>query len=157
MVPAGTEIVAALNGIDRLAAVSHDCDWPPGVRDLPNITRCDIDGLDLSSEDIDRWVQRTLAERGSLYTIDEAQLRRIAPTAILTQQLCDVCGPTYGSVAQLAGTLARPPTGLASRSSSGSSPCSPPATGGPSWSRSRGAWRWWGAPTRRRDRSTGPT
>lgn len=109
MVPAGTEIVAALDRTETLAAVSHDCDWPPAIHGAPSITRCEIDGADLSSADVDAWVARTLQDRGSLYTIDESLLRRLAPGVILTQRLCDVCAPAYGSVAALAATLATPP------------------------------------------------
>lgn len=109
LVPAATEIVAALGHVGRLAAVSHDCDWPPEVRRLPRLTHCEIHGADLPSAAIDDWVDRTLAERGTLYTIDEPLLRRIAPDVILTQGICDVCAPSHGSVAALAEMLPSPP------------------------------------------------
>lgn len=108
MVPAATEIVAALGHADSLVAVSHDCDHPPEVHGKPAITHCEIDGSGLSSAEVEQWVETTLAERGSLYTIDEDLLRALEPDVILTQKLCDVCAPSHGSVAQLAGTLATP-------------------------------------------------
>lgn len=109
LLPAATEIVCALGMSEALVAVSHDCDHPPAVRGKPPITRCEIEGADLSSADVDRWVRETLAERGTLYTIDEPLLRDLRPDVILTQRLCDVCAPSYGSVAHLAATLDAPP------------------------------------------------
>jgi iron complex transport system substrate-binding protein len=109
MLPAATEIVFALGLGDDLVAVSHDCDHPAAVRDKPPITHCEIHDASLSSGEVDAWVRETLEEQGTLYTIDEPLLRRLEPDVILTQQLCDVCAPSYGSVEHLAATLARPP------------------------------------------------
>ena len=109
LLPAATEIVAALGLHEQLVAVSHDCDHPPVIADKPRITRCEIHDAGLPSGAVEAWVRETLAERGSLYTIDEALLRALEPDVILTQKLCDVCAPSYGSVAQLAGSLRDPP------------------------------------------------
>jgi iron complex transport system substrate-binding protein len=54
-------------------------------------------------------VRDTLAAQGTLYTLDEALVRALAPDVILTQQLCDVCAINYGSVAAFARSLVRPP------------------------------------------------
>jgi iron complex transport system substrate-binding protein len=109
LLPAATEMMYALGLTDQLVAVSHDCDHPAQVAEKPQITRCEIHGAGLSSREVDEWVQRTLTERGTLYTIDEPLLRSLEPDVILTQKLCDVCAPSYGSVAQLAATLPTPP------------------------------------------------
>jgi iron complex transport system substrate-binding protein len=109
LLPAATEIVCALGHGEELVAVSHDCDYPDEVMTKPRITHCEIHGAGLSSGEVDAWVKQALSERGTLYTIDEELLRRLGPDLILTQQLCDVCAPTYGSVAQLAATLPSPP------------------------------------------------
>ena len=63
LLPAATEIVALLGRSDTLVAVSHECDWPPAIRDLPRATRCDIHGNALPSAEIDRWVRGALAFR----------------------------------------------------------------------------------------------
>ena len=101
--------MASLGLAEQLVAVSHDCDHPPAIADKPRITRCEIHDAGLPSGEVEAWVRKTLAEQGSLYTIDEALLRTLEPDAILTQKLCDVCAPSYGSVAHLAGTLTQPP------------------------------------------------
>jgi iron complex transport system substrate-binding protein len=105
LLPAATEIVGALGLMDQLLAVSHECDHPAEASERPRATYCEIHGKGLPSAEIDRWVSERIHAGESLYTIDEPLLRRLAPDLILTQRLCDVCAPAYGSVAALAGTL----------------------------------------------------
>jgi iron complex transport system substrate-binding protein len=105
MLPAATEIVGALGLSDQIVAVSHECDFPPEVAGKPRVTFCEIHGKGLPSAEIDRWVVERLRTHGTLYTLDEPLLRELAPDLILTQRLCDVCAPAYGSVAALARTL----------------------------------------------------
>jgi iron complex transport system substrate-binding protein len=109
LLPAATEIVGALDMLDHLVAVSHECDFPAGVSAKPHATHCPIHGGGLASRDIDRWVADTLKATGTLYTMDEALIRRLAPDVILTQRLCDVCAVGYDSVTAFAATLPRPP------------------------------------------------
>jgi iron complex transport system substrate-binding protein len=105
MLPAATEIVGALGLLDQLVAVSHECDFPTEVTAKPRVTRCEIHGKGLPSDEIDRWVSQQLQTAGTLYSLDDALLRELAPDLILTQRLCDVCAPAYGSVDALAATL----------------------------------------------------
>jgi iron complex transport system substrate-binding protein len=109
LLPAATEIVAALGLAESLVGVSHECDWPAEVNDKPRVTRCEIHGKGLPSAEVDRWVNQSLASKGTLYTIDEALLRRLEPDVIVTQQLCDVCAIDYASVIAIANALPRRP------------------------------------------------
>src|SRR5919197_5967717 len=109
LLPAATEIVAALGLLDQLVGVSHECDHPAEVRRKPRVTRCAIDGGALASEEVDRRVSARLAGTGTLYTLDEECLRRLAPDVLITQRLCDVCAVGYGTVTALAATLPGPP------------------------------------------------
>jgi iron complex transport system substrate-binding protein len=105
LLPAATEIVAALGRVADLVAVSHECDHPAEVCALPRATRCAIHGNALASDAIDRWVTDTLAATGTLYTMDEALVRGLQPDVILTQRLCDVCAVGYDTVTSFAATL----------------------------------------------------
>jgi iron complex transport system substrate-binding protein len=105
LLPAATEIVGALGLMDQLVAVSHECDYPEEANHRPRVTHCEIHNKGLPSDAIDRWVAEQLQSHGTLYTLDETKLRELAPDLILTQRLCDVCAPAYGSVAALAQTL----------------------------------------------------
>jgi iron complex transport system substrate-binding protein len=109
LLPAATEIVGALGMMDHLLGVSHECNYPESAQDKPRVTACAISGNRLSSREIDEWVRERLARGEPLFTLDESELRAIRPELILTQRLCDVCAPAYGSVMALAQTLPGPP------------------------------------------------
>jgi iron complex transport system substrate-binding protein len=109
LLPAGTEIAAALGLMDDVVGVSHECDFPEEANARPRVTRCPVHERRLSSREVDDWVRRALRENGTIYTIDEALLRELRPDVILTQKLCDVCAVGYGTVARLAETLPGPP------------------------------------------------
>jgi len=110
LLPAATEIAAALGLIEQVVGVSHECDFPSAANERPRVTHCPIHPGSLSSGEVDAWVQRALHENGTIYTIDEPLLRKLRPDLILTQKLCDVCAVGYGTVARLAATLPGPPT-----------------------------------------------
>ena len=109
LLPAATEIAAALGLMDQVVGVSHECDFPKEANERPRVTRCAVHGAELASRDVDEWVRRALSDNGTIYTIDEPLLRKLQPDAILTQRLCDVCAVGYGTVAKLAQTLPGPP------------------------------------------------
>jgi iron complex transport system substrate-binding protein len=109
LLPAATEIAAALGLMDQVVGVSHECDFPEQARQRPRVTRCPIHDAGLTSVEVDGWVRRALRENGTIYAIDEPLLQTLQPDVILTQQLCDVCAVGYGTVAKLAQTLPSPP------------------------------------------------
>ena len=109
LLPAATEIAAALGLMDQVVGVSHECDYPPEANDRPRVTHCPLHDASLNSQEVDEWVRRALREDGTIYTIDEPLLRKLRPDVILTQKLCDVCAVGYGTVARLAETLPGPP------------------------------------------------
>ncbi|MFM8498272.1 MAG: cobalamin-binding protein [Planctomycetia bacterium] len=97
LLPAATEIVAALGLADRLVGRSHECDEPASVATLPALTAARIDTLGTSRQ-IHDAVGRALADTASgaatsnaLYTLDTARLAALSPDLILTQAACDVC------------------------------------------------------------------
>jgi len=88
LLPAATEIVAALGAGNWLVGVSHECDYPPDiVRGLPRVTRTTIDGSQSSSA-IDRAVR---AAGAAATSIDAALLAQLRPDVIVGQTVCDVC------------------------------------------------------------------
>jgi iron complex transport system substrate-binding protein len=109
LLPAATEISAALGLMDQVVGVSHECDFPREANQRPRVTRCPIHDAGLTSREVDAWVRRTLRESGTIYAIDESLLRKLRSDVILTQKLCDVCAVDYGTVARLAETLPGPP------------------------------------------------
>ena len=59
LLPAATEIVAALGFAKSLVGVSHECDWPPEVNAKPRVTHCEIYGKGLPSAEVDRICRAT--------------------------------------------------------------------------------------------------
>lgn len=98
LLPSATEIVFALELGDRLVAVTHECDHPPEVTRLPVITRSALDHGGRRGREIHADVARALHAGSSLYELDEALLRKLAPDLILTQELCAVCAVSYATV-----------------------------------------------------------
>ena len=104
LLPSATEIVCALGLEDRLVGVTHECDYPAGVRRLPSVTRTLIPATAPSGA-IDRLVREQLRTKQALYTLDLATLERLRPDLIVTQALCDVCAVAEEEVAAAACSL----------------------------------------------------
>ncbi|PYK25716.1 MAG: cobalamin-binding protein [Verrucomicrobia bacterium] len=109
LLPAATEIAAALGLMDNIVGVSHECDFPNAANDRPRVTGCPVHNTPLTSREVNEWVRQALRDNGTIYTIDEWLLRKLRPDVIFTQKLCDVCAVGYGTVAELAQTLPGPP------------------------------------------------
>ncbi len=109
LLPAATEIAAALGLMDQVVGVSHECEFPEEANARPRVTHCPVHNIGLTSGEVDQWVRRALRNNGTIYTIDEPLVRELRPDVILTQKLCDVCAVGYGTVARLAETLPGPP------------------------------------------------
>ena len=98
LLPSATEILFALGLGEQVAAVTHECDYPPGAARKPHITKSLL-RPDMTSGEIDAAVKSQLsADAHSLYAIDRDLLARIAPDLIVTQQLCEVCAVAYDEV-----------------------------------------------------------
>lgn len=90
LLPATTEIVAALGHQGDLVGRSHECDHPPGVEDLPVVSRPRREPVGTSA-DIHRGVVDLLQGVLSIYQVDAAALAATDADLVLTQDLCRVC------------------------------------------------------------------
>ena len=114
LLPAATEIVAALGLTDFLVGRSHECDEPAAVATLPVLTAPRIDPA-ASSRAIHEQVGQALGGAASgaasgtgaacstgtsaaLYTLDIDRLAALKPDLILTQAACDVCAISAADV-----------------------------------------------------------
>jgi iron complex transport system substrate-binding protein len=101
LVPSATEMLFALGLGPEVVAVTHECDYPAEVRELPKVSR-DVLPPGLSSAQIDAAVkERTLAGQ-SIYELDAEALRELEPDLIVTQALCSVCAVSYDDVRAIA-------------------------------------------------------
>lgn len=85
LLPAATEIVCAIGAGADLVGVSHACDWPATVRNLPRVTaaRRTPTPAHLHGD--------PLSEALSVFQVDVETLVELAPDLIVTQDLCSVC------------------------------------------------------------------
>jgi iron complex transport system substrate-binding protein len=97
LLPSATEIVSELGLCEQLVGVTHECDFPPGVADLPHVTRTTIPPS-ASSLEIDAQVREQLQSERSLYQLDHDRLAALRPDLIITQTLCDVCAVSESDV-----------------------------------------------------------
>jgi iron complex transport system substrate-binding protein len=107
--PSATEMACALGLGDQLLGLSHECDYPPEIRDKPIVVRSVLPIERMSQREIDAAVAERLRNGLSLYQVDESLMRTIAPDLILTQDLCQVCAPSGNEVARLLHALASKP------------------------------------------------
>ena len=99
LLPAATDIVAALGATDLLAGRTHECDWPAEeVANIPVVTGSGIDQNRTSSREISDAVGGSRHSGSSLYTLDTELLASLRPDLVLTQDLCDVCAVSYAQV-----------------------------------------------------------
>ena len=97
LLPSATEIVCDLGLRQNLVGVSHECDFPKGVRDLPVVTSSVIP-KNAASNAIDESVRTHLETHSALYSLDVDLLTRLQPDLIVTQALCDVCAVSIDDV-----------------------------------------------------------
>ena len=104
LLPAATEIVAALGAFGRLVGVSHQCDFPPEVRSLPRVTRARIDPA-LPSGAIDRAMADAKRAGVSPVEVDVNLLAHLRPDVLIGQSVCDACAVGEGELARVVATL----------------------------------------------------
>ncbi|MEO8563311.1 MAG: ABC transporter substrate-binding protein [bacterium] len=90
LLPAATEIVAALGALKQLVGITHECDYPPDVASLPRVTSSVVHA-DVSSSEIDAEVRALASSGAAVFALDVALVSRLAPDLLLTQSVCDVC------------------------------------------------------------------
>jgi iron complex transport system substrate-binding protein len=112
LVPSATEMLFALGVGDEVVAVTHECDHPPQVLELPKVTR-DVIGPGLAPAEIDRAVRELTGQGKAIYELDVRALERLQPDLIVTQELCAVCAVSYDDVRAIAERLESKPKVIA--------------------------------------------
>ena len=106
LLPAATEMIAALGREADLVGISHECDYPPAICDRPRVTNTPVDP-ERGSAQIDREVRELQAAGRPVIEVDGALLAELLPDLIVTQSLCEVCAVADGVVQRL-GAVMRP-------------------------------------------------
>ncbi len=107
--PSTTEIVYALGLGKNLVGVTHECDYPPEVREKSKVIMSFINPDELSSREIDDLIIKNRNDGKSTYLIDIEALKEANPDIILTQGLCEVCAVSGNKVVESVKALGRTP------------------------------------------------
>ncbi len=107
--PSTTEIVYELGLGDSLVGVTHECNYPPEVKDKKTVIMSFLDHKKLSSKEIDDLVTKNAAEGKSTYLVDKDALKEANPDLILTQKLCEVCAVSGNQVSEAVEVLGHTP------------------------------------------------
>ena len=90
LIPSATEIIFALNLGNSLVGISHECDYPKRILNLPRLTTSRIK-TEQSSLNIDYDIKKILEQSLSVYEVKSNLLRKLDPDVIITQSQCSVC------------------------------------------------------------------
>ena len=112
LLPSATEVIALLGLNDALVGISHECDYPPSIKNVPVMVEPMIPPHGLSSDDIDRQVHQLVASGQRLYRLNDHLLRQAQPDLILSQDLCHVCAVTPDQLHHALSSMPRQPTVL---------------------------------------------
>lgn len=104
LLPAATEMVAALGASGMLVGISHECDFPPEVRALPRVTRTRIDPAQPSGM-IDRAMAAAKQAGVSPVEIDVELVAHLRPDVLIGQAVCQVCAAGEAELARVVATL----------------------------------------------------
>jgi iron complex transport system substrate-binding protein len=108
LVPSATETLFALGLGERVVAVTHECDYPPGAEQLPHLTRSVIPD-DLEAAEIDAAVRERTSRGEALYELDAETLEELDVDLIVTQAVCEVCAVSFDDVRAVAERLPTQP------------------------------------------------
>ena len=104
VVPAATEIIAALGAADRLVGVSHECVLADSHKDKPRVTRSALPA-DGDAAAIHAGVSEIARDGGPMFELLADEIAALQPDVIVTQGLCTVCAVSEADVRALAARL----------------------------------------------------
>lgn len=102
LLPAATDIVAALGRSSELVGVTWECTIPAGAPSDVHVVTRDLLAVDDPSDPaaVDAAVQAASEARQPLAAIDDEAVALIAPEVVLTQDLCRVCALPAGQATE---------------------------------------------------------
>lgn len=109
LLPSTTEILYELELGDSVTGVTHECDYPPQVKEKNTVTMSFIDPENLGSREIDELVSKNAQEGKTTYLIDRDVLKEANPDIIFTQELCEVCAVSGNEVQKAVKVLGHTP------------------------------------------------
>jgi iron complex transport system substrate-binding protein len=107
LLPAATDMVAAVGGAGLLVGITHECDMPAHARATERVTTTTV--ADGPPGAVDARVRELSHAGAPLFTLDAERIRALRCDLLITQALCDVCAVRETDVRALAATMSPPP------------------------------------------------
>ncbi len=102
LLPSATDIVCSLGLQDSLVGRTHECDWPPGIEQVPVMTSDALATHEMTSREIHDAIGGAVHSGSSIYHLDGDALEQAKPDLVITQELCEVCAVSYSEVKEAA-------------------------------------------------------
>ena len=97
LLPSCTEIICMLGYRENLVGISHECDYPNSISNLPVLTKARLSS-DRNSIEINQSVTDLLQRGLSVYDVDASLLKSLSPDIIVTQAQCEACAVSLDQV-----------------------------------------------------------
>ena len=97
LLPSCTEIICKLGFRKHLVGISHECDYPNSISDLPVLTKARL-STERTSIEINQSVTDLLQRGLSVYHVDASLLKSLSPDIIVTQAQCEACAVSLDQV-----------------------------------------------------------
>ncbi len=104
LLPSATELVCAIGLQSSLVGVSHECDFPPEVQNLPRVTRTKLHPRATSAQ-IDQLIKESVQSQTALFELDRDLILELRPDLIISQNLCNVCAVSQAEVQNVVDAL----------------------------------------------------
>lgn len=88
--PAITQMIYDMGLQDSLDGITFECP-KIALSEKTRVVRCVMEGKNYTSDEINTLFSNSKRTGESLYFVDEAELAKIAPDVIFTQDVCEVC------------------------------------------------------------------
>ena len=108
LLASGTEILFALGLGEQIVGVSDLGHYPPEARSKRVVSRSKVDAAALTSEQVEKLMQRLLSTGESPYELDNDWILNNNPDVVLTQDLCFFCEVDASHVHQAVEGMAHP-------------------------------------------------
>jgi iron complex transport system substrate-binding protein len=103
--PSATETLYELGLGGNIAAVTHECRYPPAARKKPQVIHPSFDPAKMTGREIDSKIVELVRSGQDIYVVDDELLKKADPDLIVAQGLCEVCSPFTKEISRAVSVL----------------------------------------------------
>ena len=92
-----------------IVGVTHECNYPAGAREKPQVIHLSFDHATMTGRQIDGKIVELVHAGLDIYVVDEELLKKADPDLIVAQGLCEVCSLFTKEIGRAVGVLGGKP------------------------------------------------